>query len=97
MLTAGDGSYELTFKAVECQIGGPWVQVMAIKTGMSGSGEAPIIDFVDGIASVYLRLDTPTTAVPEMSTITSIGAGIAAIGAFVWIRRNNQSRLGMPS
>lgn len=95
VLTNGEGRYDVTFKAVECQIGGPSVQAIAVSGGMSGTGSGPVLDFIDGIATIdTIVLDTPIAEVPEMGMITSIGAGIAAIGAFVWIRRNKQSQLG---
>lgn len=95
VLTNGEGKYNATFKAAECQIGGPSVRAIAVSGDMSGTGSAPILDFTDGIATIDpIILDTPVAEVPEMGVITSIGAGIAGLGAFAWIRRRNQSQVG---
>ena len=90
-LADGNGHYQVTFRAADCQIGGDWAEAVATKSGFTGSGSGPVLDFGNGIATIDTIHLTAPISVPEMGLATGFGALTLAGGAFVYIRRNRRA------
>jgi hypothetical protein len=84
--TTTGGGYLVIFPASECP-DATTASVTASKGGASGSGSSTVYNFV---ANVNLAI-VNVSIVPELGAITATGAGVAALGAFMFIRRRQTS------